>query len=155
MKYQNLSLGNKISTEKKDLKMRYILFLLLICPVLGTKADGYYPEGNYATQNSYNTYDSGNYTSKIVNLPPAPPLAPILSPPNGNSGWQAGITTIFGGFLFGRSKVDYSTKDLNQANADLMYMQGLAMVQNCYSSECVAYRNYVWSRFQARQYKGN
>jgi hypothetical protein len=140
--------------------MRYLIVLLVLAPSLFVNADQYYAtQDSYTTQNSYNTQgsgnttDSGNFTSKVYNLPSSPPLSLVLSPPNGNSGWQAGITTIFGGFLFGRSKVDTSNKDLNQANADLMYMQGLSMIQQCYTPECNAYRNYVWSRFQYRQYR--
>lgn len=120
--------------------------LLFNCPCW---ADGGYAD-NMSSNSSYNTNNSGNFYQKVQQLPPAPSFNNTFIPPNGNNGWQAGLTTIFGGAMIGKTKMDKTNQDLNQANADLLYIQGLQMVSQCYSPECNQYRAMVYNRFLQR-----
>ena len=121
-----------------------VICIFVNCPSFGQSVD------DYSSSHSYNTNNSGNFYQKISQLPAAPSFNNTFIPPNGNNGWQAGLTTIFGGAQFGKTKVDRSNQDLNQANADLIYLQGLQMLSQCYSPECNQYRAMVYSRFLQR-----
>lgn len=130
------------------LRLSLSLVFLLFISIEGYAEEVPYYGTNYS--NVGNTSNSGNFYQKVSQLPPAPSFNNTFIPPNGNSGWQAGITSIFGGFLFGRTKVDRTSQDLNEANADIMYLQGLQMITQCYTPECNQYRVMVYNRFKQR-----
>lgn len=128
--------------------MKLILILVfLLCCVSPSFSETF---TDYSANNSYNTSNSGNFYQKISQLPPAPSFNNTFIPPNGNNGWQAGITSVFGGAMVGKTKLDKSNQDLNQANADLLYLQGLQMVSQCYTPECNQFRSMVYNRFLQR-----
>ena len=128
----------------RTIKPILILTIILFnCPCW---AEEYYVE-DQSTNSSFNTSNSGNFYQRINQLPSAPSFNNTFIPPNGNNGWQAGITTIFGGAMIGNTKVEKSYRDLNQANADLIYLQGLQMISQCYTPECNQYRSMVYARF--------
>ena len=139
----------KYTKKRRNMKRYYMTLLLMI--TLSTSAQAY-QFNDYSAQGSYNNTNSGNYHQEINQLPPAPSFNSTFIPPNGNSGWQAGVTTIFGGIQFGRTTVDPTNKDLNQAQADLMYLQGLQIISSmqCYTLECNQFRLMLYNRFSNR-----
>lgn len=99
-----------------------------------------------ATGGSSNSNSGGNTLSgtntnggNSVNID-TPRQAPAAIAPSvaasGNNGVSVGVSTIFGGFSGGISKVDKSTKELNQATANLNNSQSIVLLSTCNTDVC-------------------